>query len=217
MEKNTPGLIKMTIYALSSGPGISGIAVIRVSGKNTAQVIKTGSPMMEILNFSMKKIKNSNILKKLDLKSNEYFVASIHREENVDNKNKLKIIVDTFNKIAKKYDKKIILSLHPRTKNKLIKFKLSFSEHIIDLPPFGFNDYIHLQKNAKCVISDSGTITEEAAILNFPAITIREASERPEGFDTCDFNNKELKSKFNANVNKIKLQNLISIRKEKKV
>jgi len=152
-------------------------------GFNPAQVIKTGSPMMEVLNFSMKKINNSNILKKLDLKSNEYFVASIHREENVDNKNKLKIIVDTFNKIAKKYDKKIILSLHPRTKNKLNQFKLSFSEHIIDLPPFGFNDYIHLQKNAKCVISDSGTITEESSILNFPAITIREASERPEGFD----------------------------------
>ena len=139
--------------------------------------------MKEVLDFAKKSISSSKILSKLKLKKGKYFVASIHREENVDSPKKLNQIIKSLDEIASKYDFKVILSLHPRTKKKISKDNIKLNKNILQYPPFGFNDYIHLQQNAYCVISDSGTIFEESSILNFPAITIREANERPEGVD----------------------------------
>jgi UDP-N-acetylglucosamine 2-epimerase (non-hydrolysing) len=147
------------------------------------RVFCTGSNMIEVLSHYKKSINSSSILKKLNLAKSNYFVLSIHREENVDNIRNLKDMVQTINEIAKTFKKKIILSNHPRTKERLIKNNLKLHKNINVLKPLGFFDYIKLQQNAYCVISDSGTITEESSILNFPAITIRKSHERPEGFD----------------------------------
>ncbi len=152
-------------------------------GVHPSTIIKTGSPMKEVLEYSEPYIKKSKILDSLRLKKNQYFLASIHREENVDSVKKLKQIISSLDEIIKKYNLDIILSLHPRTKKMITGEKLELNEKIIQCDPFGFNDYIKLQQNAYCVISDSGTIFEESSILGFPAITIREANERPEGID----------------------------------
>ena len=146
--------------------------------------MKPGSPMKEILNFHGKEIKNSKILNKLNLEKNKFFVVSAHREENVDFEENLNNLLDSLDSIAEKYNFPIIVSTHPRTKNKIeiIKRK-KFNPLIKFLKPLGFFDYNKLQMNAFCVISDSGTITEESSILNFPAITIRKTHERPEGMD----------------------------------
>ena len=143
-----------------------------------------GSPINEIFIFYNKQIEKSDILKKLSIKSKEYFLASIHRQENVDLQGNLKSILETINAIAMKYDKKIIVSTHPRTKDRLESLNnVKIDERVSFLKPFGFFDYLHLQKNALTVISDSGTISEESSILNFPAITIRKSMERPEAID----------------------------------
>ena len=152
-------------------------------GLHPSYIIKTGSPMKEILEYSKKSINSSKILSKLKLSKQKYFVASIHREENVDNPKKLNQIIESLNEISNKHDLKMILSLHPRTKQKIADQKIKLHKNIIEHLPFGFHDYIHLQKNSYCVISDSGTIFEESSILGFPAVTIREANERPEGID----------------------------------
>ena len=147
-------------------------------------IIKSGSHMPEILEFYKDKIDNSSILQKLKLTNENYIIVSSHREEVVDNDKKLKKLINSLDKISKKLNKKIIFSTHPRTKkrlNKILDIKL-FS-NIVFLKPFNFSDYICLQKNAYCVISDSGTITEESSILGFPAVMIRQAHERPEGMD----------------------------------
>jgi len=147
-------------------------------------IIKTGSPMKEVLNFYSDLIDNSNILDILSLRTNGYFVVSFHREENVDDINNFSKIVESLEVIAKNYDKPIIVSTHPRTKKQLEKINIPCLDGRIQfINPLGFPDYIKLQKNALCVISDSGTITEESSILGFPAITIRQAHERPEGMD----------------------------------
>lgn len=149
------------------------------------KIIKVGSSMDEVLNVQKSHINQSNILEKLLLKSNNYFVVSLHREENVDSKNKLKTIVESINEIITKFNKEVVFSIHPRTKKRLKQFKLDhiLSERVIRMKPLGFNDYIKLQKESFCTISDSGTISEEASLLNFPAITIRETHERPEAMD----------------------------------
>ncbi len=147
------------------------------------QIITIGSPMKEVLNFYSKQIEESTILKKTKSKTNSYFLVSLHREENVDNKNSLKQVFSTLAYIKNKYKKNIILSCHPRTKDRLKKFKIPIDESIDFHKPFGFIDYINLQQNAFMVISDSGTITEESSILDFPAINLREEHERPEGFE----------------------------------
>ena len=152
-------------------------------GLHPSSIIKTGSPMKEVLEHSKESINNSKILSKLKLEKDKYFIASIHREENVDSPKKLNQIIKSLDEIINKYDLKIVLSLHPRTKQKIAKQKIKLNKNILQSPPFGFHDYIHLQKNAYCVISDSGTIFEESSILSFPAVTIREANERPEGID----------------------------------
>jgi len=147
-------------------------------------IIKTGSPMKEILDFYMPAISKSTVLGKLKLTAGEYFVLSAHREENIDCEQNFSDLLDALNKIACTFKKKIIVSTHPRTRKKLKSLnQRNFDSRISFLKPLGFFDYIKLQMNAACVISDSGTITEESSILNFPAVTIRQAHERPEGMD----------------------------------
>ena len=147
-------------------------------------IIKIGSPMREVINHSMAKINACDVLEKENLNKNEYFIVSTHREENIDNDINLNKLLLSLTSISEKYNKKIIVSTHPRTRNKLELMGYTNANPLINfMKPFGFIEYIKLQMNAFCVISDSGTITEESSILNFPAITIRETHERPEGMD----------------------------------
>jgi UDP-N-acetylglucosamine 2-epimerase len=147
------------------------------------RIIKTGSPMYEVLHHQLKQIDQSDVLRQLNLTTNEYFVVSAHREENIDNEKNFNSLCDSLNEIAKKYKKKIIFSVHPRTLKRIEASSIVFDSLISVLKPLGFNDYNCLQKNAFAVLSDSGTITEESSILNFPALNIREAHERPEGME----------------------------------
>jgi len=147
-------------------------------------IIKTGSHMNEVLNHYMHDIEQSNALKLLGLEPKKYFIVSAHREENVDSQENLRDMLLTLNSVAEEHDMPVIVTTHPRTKDRLDKLGESNINPLVQfLKPFGFCDYIKLQKNALCVISDSGTITEESSILNLPAITIRNAHERPEGMD----------------------------------
>lgn len=147
-------------------------------------VYVTGSPMFEVLNQNIDKINNSNILETLGLKKKNYFIVSCHREENVDSATNLKKIISTLNCIAQKYDMPVIVSMHPRTRKRVEALEgIDIDKRIRWLKPFGFFDYNALQLNAKCAVSDSGTISEESAMLNFPAVTIRQALERPEAMD----------------------------------
>ena len=147
------------------------------------QIIKTGSPMREVLEFYSEGINASNILTQLDLEKDAYYLVSAHREENVDAEENLKKIIQILNSLAKEKKLPIIVSTHPRTRKRLDDLKEQVDPLIQFLKPFGFFDYIKLQANARCVLSDSGTITEESSILNFPAVNIREVHERPEGFE----------------------------------
>lgn len=148
-------------------------------------IIKTGSPMQEVLLFHKEDIDKSDVLDKENLQKGDYFIVSTHREENVDSEKNFNDLLESLDAIIKKYNKKIIVSTHPRTRKKLESMGFENSNPLIEfMKPFGFLDYIKLQQNAFCVISDSGTITEESSILNFPAITIRQAHERPEGMDS---------------------------------
>ena len=147
-------------------------------------IIKSGSHMGEVLDFYMPKIKESKILNDLNLESGKYFLVSAHREENIDSSENMINLVETLNALAENYDLPVIVSTHPRTKKKLGEMALGkLNPHIKFLNPFGFCDYISLQMQALCVISDSGSITEEASLLNLAAITIRNTHERPEGMD----------------------------------
>ena len=148
-------------------------------------IIKTGSCMKEILNFYKSEISESQVLKNLELKKDNYFIVSIHREENVDYKNNLENLLYSLNAVAEKYKLPVIVSTHPRTKNRIEQLDgdIKVNPLINFMKPMGFFDYIKLQQKSKCVISDSGTITEESSILGFPAIMIRKAHERPEGMD----------------------------------
>lgn len=152
-------------------------------GLSPDMVIKTGSPMLEVLNYYEEKINSSNILSKLKLKSGQYFLVSAHREENIDSDINFGNLVDTLNCIAEKYGLPIIVSTHPRTKKRIDMSGFDFNEQIKFTKPLGFSDYNKLQLMAKATLSDSGTINEESSILNFPALNIREAHERPEGME----------------------------------
>ncbi|ATF91972.1 UDP-N-acetylglucosamine 2-epimerase [Cedecea neteri] len=147
------------------------------------RVIKTGSPMFEVLSHYMEQIDSSDVLKRLGLQKNKFFVVSAHREENVDSPKQLEKLAQVLNTVAEKYDFPVIISTHPRTRNRIEAAGITFHKNIQLLKPLGFHDYNHLQKNAMAVLSDSGTITEESSIMNFPAVNIREAHERPEGFE----------------------------------
>lgn len=146
-------------------------------------IVKTGSPMDEVLAFYQDKIVASDVLSRLSLVQNEYFLVSVHREENVDSDKNIHSYVQVLNELAEKYQYPIIVSTHPRTRKKIDALNLSFHPLVNLLKPLGFSDYVRLQMDAKVVLSDSGTITEESSILNFPAVNIREAQERPEGFE----------------------------------
>ncbi len=146
-------------------------------------IIKVGSSMKEVLERQEEKINRSRVLKELELKEKGYFVLSLHREENLDDSKNFEKFVESINAIAEEYGKPIIFSTHPRTRKKIESEGIEFNPLVRSMKPLGFSDYIRLQKDAFCVISDSGTITEESSILGFPAITIRQAHERPEGMD----------------------------------
>lgn len=152
-------------------------------GINPDRVIKTGSPMFEVINDRVKDIHDSQILKKLGVEKGKYFVVSAHRDENINNLNNFKNLCDSLNIIAEKYQLPIIMSTHPRTKNMIDKLEIRFHPLIQTLKPMGFNDYINLQLNAKVTLSDSGTISEESSILGFKALNLREAHERPEAME----------------------------------
>ena len=178
-------------------------------GIHPAQIVKIGSPQKEILDYYEKSIKKSTILSQLKLSKGKYFLASIHREENVDTPKKLKAIISSFNAITEHFNYKLILSLHPRTNLRIKEQKMKFGPNIIDLKSMGFFDYVWLQQNSFCVISDSGTIFEESSILRFPAITIRDAHERSEAMDEgtvilTSLNKKELITSVNVAVDQNK-------------
>jgi len=146
------------------------------------RIIKTGSPMFEVLHAYMKEIDASDVLERLSIRKNNYFVVSAHREENINSDNFDKLI-KVLNYIAEKYQLPVIVSTHPRTRNKINEKGIQFHPLIELMKPLGFHDYNHLQKNAKAVLSDSGTISEESSIMNFPALNIRDAHERPEAME----------------------------------
>lgn len=147
------------------------------------QVIKTGSPMYEVLETRREDIKNSDVLERLDLEKGEYFVVSAHREENINSEKNFNGLVNSLNAIAEKYDLPIIVSTHPRTRKMIEEKGITFNEKIQLMKPLGFNDYNSLQLHSKAVLSDSGTISEESSILGFRALNIREAHERPEAME----------------------------------
>lgn len=146
-------------------------------------VIKVGSSMKEVIENNKKQIDSSKVLESLNLTKGKYFVLSAHREENIDDERNFNNLIESIEAIAKKYKLPIIFSAHPRTRKKIEEKNIKFNKLVNYMKPLGFADYIKLQENSFCVISDSGTITEESSILGFPAITIRQAHERPEGMD----------------------------------
>ena len=152
-------------------------------GLNTDMIIKTGSPMKEVLEYNLNNIQNSNILKKLKLENQRYFVVSFHREENVENRSNILAFEKILNQISIKFKMPIIVSTHPRTKRALKKANAKFKKNISFLKPLGFHDYLKLQVNSYVTLSDSGTISEESSILNFPALNLRETHERHEAMD----------------------------------
>ena len=152
-------------------------------GLPSDRIIKTGSPMYEVLNYNLQKIKKSRALSKFKLVKQKYFVISTHREENIEVNRNFKKIIDILNTLSGGYKLPIIVSTHPRTKKKLNSLNKKFSNKIKFIKPLGFCDYVNLQMNAKAVLSDSGTITEESSILNFPALNLRETHERMEGME----------------------------------
>ncbi|MEZ9543704.1 non-hydrolyzing UDP-N-acetylglucosamine 2-epimerase [Vibrio sp. 10N.286.48.C11] len=147
------------------------------------RVIKTGSPMFEVLSYYMPQIDCSDVLARLKLEKGQFFVVSAHREENVDSPKQLAKLAEALNTVAEYYNLPVIVSTHPRTRNRIEAQGIQFHQNIQLLKPLGFHDYNHLQKNAKVVLSDSGTINEESSIMNFPALNLREAHERPEGME----------------------------------
>jgi UDP-N-acetylglucosamine 2-epimerase (non-hydrolysing) len=147
------------------------------------RVIKTGSPMFEVLNYFREGIEASDVLTRLGLEEGKFFIVSAHREENVDSDRNFLALVTTLNAVAEKYGYPVIVSTHPRTQKRVDAMGVKFHENVRLLKPLGFKDYNKLQLSAKAALSDSGTINEEASILNFPALNLREAHERPEGME----------------------------------
>lgn len=152
-------------------------------GLRPDQIIKTGSPMFEVLNFYRQKIEDSKVLTTLNLKENEYFVVSAHREENINSDKNFLDMVYMLNAVAEQYQLQVIVSTHPRTRKRIEEMGVEFNPLIQLLKPLGFSDYNKLQLSAKATLSDSGTINEESSILNFPALNLRQAHERPEGME----------------------------------
>lgn len=152
-------------------------------GLHPDQVIKTGSPMFEVLNHYRNQIDASDVLQRLDLRAGQYFVVSAHREENIESDKSFAKLVAVLNAVAETYQLPVIVSTHPRTQNRVNSTGAAFHPLVRLMKPLGFHDYNRLQLSAKAVLSDSGTINEESSILNFPALNLREAHERPEGME----------------------------------
>lgn len=152
-------------------------------GLSPDRTIKTGSPMCEVLAYYAEGIDASSVLANLELKQEKYFVVSAHREENIDSEVNFEKLVSTLNSVAKKYNEPVIVSTHPRTQKRIDANNIKFHPMVRLLKPLGFKDYVKLQKESRAVLSDSGTINEESSILNFPALNLREAHERPEGME----------------------------------
>lgn len=149
------------------------------------RIYVTGSPIREVLDTHLDRIKTSPVLSQLDLQKGKFFLASIHREENVDRREGLTALIDAFERLSAEFGWPVIVSTHPRTRKRLEMLgRKDISDKIRFMKPFGFLDYVNLQMNAACVLSDSGTICEESSMLNFPAVTVRKAMERPEAIDT---------------------------------
>lgn len=156
-------------------------------GVKPQQTYVVGSPMKEVLGIHAQEIEGSPILENLELKKRGYFLLSAHREENIDNEKSFFSLMNAINFLAEKYNLPVIYSLHPRSKKFVELRGVKFHPNVKAMQPFGFFDYVHLQKNAKCVISDSGTLAEESALLNFPAVSIRTSTERPEALEKGSF------------------------------
>ena len=156
---------------------------LKLEGVHQDKIIKIGSPLYEVYNYYSEQIENSNILKKLKISKNNYILASIHREENVDNKKSLETIFKSIIKLRKKLKLNVIFSSHPRIQKRIKKFKLKLDKQIHFYKPFGFFDYVKLMKNAKIILSDSGSITEETSILSIPTVNVRTSNERQEGME----------------------------------
>jgi len=152
-------------------------------GLSPENIFVTGSPMAEIFKFNMEKIEKSRILEELNLKKDNYFLISIHREENVDNLTNIKTILEALDLIAKKYGYPLVITTHPRTRKRINELGMPDNDLFLFHKPFGIFDYVKLQKNAYCNLSDSGTIHEDAGIMGIPAVVVRESSERPEAYD----------------------------------
>ena len=163
-------------------------------------IVKTGSPMKEVIDFYSKNINSSKILKDLGLKKSKYFIVSSHREENLDNYNNFKEFLNLLNALEKNYKLPVLVSTHPRLQKKIEKQKSLLSDNVIFNKPFGFSDYLSLMKNSKVVLSDSGTISEEASILNLKAVNIRDTHERPEASEmgVCIMTGMNVKNVMNA-------------------
>jgi UDP-N-acetyl-L-fucosamine synthase len=147
------------------------------------QIIKTGSPMFEVLHHYLPQIRTSNALTRLDLSAEKYFLVSAHREENIESDRSFGKLVQVLNGVAEEHDLPVVVSTHPRTQKRVDATGVKFHPQVRLMKPLGFHDYVNLQMNAKAVLSDSGTINEESSILNFPALNLREAHERPEGME----------------------------------
>lgn len=156
-------------------------------GVKKEQIYVTGSPMAEVLEVNTNKIENSKILETLELKEKEYILLSAHREENIDNEKNFLELMNAINAMAQRYKVPVIYSVHPRSKKFIAQRDFKFHPLVRTLEPFGFSDYNNLQRNALCVVSDSGTLAEESALLHFPAVSIRTSTERPEALDKGGF------------------------------
>lgn len=152
-------------------------------GLDPQRVIRTGSPMHEVLSHYRPGIHAADPLPTLGLTAHDYFLVSAHREENIESDVQFNGLIEILNGLAERFDKPVVLSTHPRTRNKIAASGAKLDERVMQMKPFGFLDYVHLQMKARAVLSDSGTITEESSILNFPALNIRETHERPEGME----------------------------------
>jgi UDP-N-acetylglucosamine 2-epimerase len=160
---------------------------LNAEGVAKERTFVTGSPMAEVLTANMEKIQNSNVLDELGLKKDQYILLSAHREENIDIEENFLALMNAVNALAEKYDMPVIYSTHPRSANFIEKRGFKFHPNVRNLKPFGFSDYNHLQLNAFCVVSDSGTLPEEASYFKFPAVCIRTSTERPEAIDKGNF------------------------------